>query len=220
MCDSLKQIAIKCPKLKRIIMNSIIVLKKISDLKQLFKLLKAFPSLKRLHINLMNKTDLQTNQWFSFELFNGFPQQLTHLYLCLCESPLNESILKDIDIYLPKLKYLEIRSPFTTDSRGMTQIIDILSRLSSLQTIRMRFSREVFYRPMEAMLIVKHTCFTPHMTHLTLSPIKPNPKLKCQQFTNPFVLNSQKSFVSHISGKFPKPELTFKRPNILNSHFS
>ena len=52
MCYSLKQIAIKCPKLKRIVFSSLIVLRNSSDVKQLFQLLKAFPALKRLNISL------------------------------------------------------------------------------------------------------------------------------------------------------------------------
>ena len=145
MCDSLNQIAIKCPKLKRIVFYSIIVLRNSSDMKQLFQQLKAFPSLKRLDIFLgkWDETDLQsTHQWFSFELFKGFPQQLTHLSLGFedFEESLNESVLKDIDIYLPKLQYLYINSKIITDKEGMTQMVDILSRLSRLQSIYLRLN--------------------------------------------------------------------------------
>ena len=156
MCYSLKQIAIKCPKIKRIVLNSTIVLKNISEAKQLFQVLKAFPSLKRLYIILMDRTGLQTtNDWFSFELFNGFPQQFTHLSLGFCEKPLNESVLKDIDIYLPKLQYLHICGPLMTDTKGLTQMADILSRLSSLQTIKLEFEEGVDYQPIKAMIIEK-----------------------------------------------------------------
>ena len=155
MCDSLKQIAIKCPKLKKIALNSIIVLKDISEVKQLFQLLKAFPALKRLYIMWRDATGLQSsNQWFSFELFEGFPQQLTHLFLVFYDKPLNESVLKDIDIYLPKLQELSFYS-LTTDLKGMTQMAHIMSRLSSLQTIKMWFKPEVDYQPMKALIIEK-----------------------------------------------------------------
>ena len=157
MCDSLKQIAIKCPKLKRLVLNnSIVSLRNISEVKQLFQTLKAFPSLKRLYIILMDRTGLQTtNDWFSFELFKGFPQQLTHLSLGFCEKPINESILKDIDIYLPKLQYFVFHTPHKTDTKGMTQTADILSRLSSLQTIKLEFEEGVDYQPIKAMIIEK-----------------------------------------------------------------
>ena len=73
MCYSLKQIAIKCPKLKRFVLKPEIIFKNISESEQLFQLLKAFPSLKRLHITLEDRTGLQTtNNWFSFQLFEGF----------------------------------------------------------------------------------------------------------------------------------------------------
>ena len=125
-------------------------------MERLFQILKAFPSLKRLYIILFDRTGLQTvDQWFSFELFNGFPQQLTHLSLGFCEKPLNESVLKDIEIYLPKLQELCFHSPLKADPKGMTEMADILSRLSSLQTIRLRFDREVDYQPMEDMIIEK-----------------------------------------------------------------
>ena len=156
MCYSLKQIANKCPKLKRIVFHSQFILKDISEVKQLFQLLEAFPSLKRLDINFKDRTCFQTtNQWFSFELFKGFPQQLTHLDLRFCGHQTNASIHKDIDIYLPKLQYLSFHSPVKIDQKGMTQMATILSRLSRLQTIRVKFDREVDYQPMKAMIIEK-----------------------------------------------------------------
>ena len=65
MCDSLKQIAIKCPKLKKIVFYSSVVLKNISEVKQFFQQLKAFPALKRLDIGLNTETDLNNTEWFS-----------------------------------------------------------------------------------------------------------------------------------------------------------
>ena len=134
-------------------------------MEQLSLLLKAFPSLKRLDIDLKNKTDIRNNQRFSFELFKGFPKQLTHLTLSFGKKSilfrfkkdlvLNEKFLKDFDIYFPKLQYLEISRRFKTHSRGVTQMADILSRLSSLQTIKLRFNPEVDYQPIEDMIIEK-----------------------------------------------------------------
>ena len=155
MCDSLKQIAIKCPKLKKIKLFPDF-LKNISEVTQLFQLLKAFPALKRLNIGFSSETEftLDINQWFSFELFKELPK-ITHLSLNLNRKPINESILKDIDIYLPKLQYLQIKSYFLTEPKGMTQMADILSRLSSLQKIKLRFGPEIDYQPMEDMIIEK-----------------------------------------------------------------
>ena len=156
ICDSLKQIAIKCPKLKRIALDSIIILKNISEVKQLLQLLKAFPALKRLDIGLRIETDvcLDINQWFSFELFKELPK-ITHLDLNFYNQPLNGEKKKDIDIYLPKLQFLSIYSRLKLDMKGMTQMADNLSRLSSLQSIRLWFEHTVDYQPIEDMIIEK-----------------------------------------------------------------
>ena len=153
MCDLLKQIAIKCVKLKSLVLDSKIILKNISEVKQLFQILKAFPALKRLNFGLDTGTDI--NQWFSFELFKDFPQQLTHLSLNLFNRPLNESLIKGIDIYLPKIQDLYIWCPLKTNTEGLTQMADILSRLSGLQTFVLWCDPEVDHKPMEDMIIEK-----------------------------------------------------------------
>ena len=156
MCDPLKKIAIKCPKLKRLVLaDSTIVLKKTSEAKHFFQLLKAFPALKRLKMVLKDETDLQsTDQWFSFALFKGMPK-ITHLSLWFPYKSLKESALKEIDINLPNLQYLQIRSVIDTTPEGVQQMAEILSRLSSLQTIILWFKHEVNYQPMKAMIIKK-----------------------------------------------------------------
>ena len=154
MCDSLEQIAIKCPKLKKIICDSTIVLKNISEVKQLFHRLKAFPSLTRLDIVLNTKINLDMNKWFSFELFKEMPK-ITHLFLDFHGKQLNESILKEIDIYLPKLQYIFICDPFITDTKGVKQMAEILSRLSNLQTIILWFKPGVDYQPIGDMILEK-----------------------------------------------------------------
>ena len=156
MCDSLKQIAIKCPKLETIEFYSTIRLKNISEVKQLFILLTTFPSLKRLKICLKYETflNLDIHQWFSFDLFKELPK-ITHLSLRFYGKRVNESVLKDIDIYLPNLQYLEIISSFKGTPEGLTQMTDILSRLSRLQTIKVRFHNQVDYKPIRAMFIEK-----------------------------------------------------------------
>ena len=135
--NSLEQMAKKFPNLKKIDFIFGIILEKISDFEELMSSLKAFPHLKRLDIGLILKTGLAFDKIFSFK---HFPQQLTHLSLDFMEHPINASVLKEIDIYLPKLQYLFIRPKILTDEEGMTQMSDILSRLSFLQTIDLRLN--------------------------------------------------------------------------------
>ena len=95
----LKQMAKKCPNLKKIEINYQIFLEEISDFEQLMSSLKAFPHLKRLDINLEFMSGL------GFVSFKCFPQQLTHLSLGFNGKQLNVSILNDIVINLTKLQY-------------------------------------------------------------------------------------------------------------------
>ena len=119
-----------------------------SDIKQLLTQLKAFRALKRLNFGLFfddneeeddEDVDIDVNHFFSLELFKGF-SNITHFSFG-SESPefLKESILNDIDINLPKLQYLEIKDQFDTTPEEVTQMADILSRLSRLQTIQLCF---------------------------------------------------------------------------------
>ena len=127
----LKQMAKKCPNLKRIQISYQIFLEEISDFEKLMSSLKIFPHLQRLDINL------EFSPGLGFISFKSFPQQLTHLSLGFNGKQLNVSILNDIVINLTKLQYLEIKPKILTDEEGVTQIADILSRLSSLQTINL-----------------------------------------------------------------------------------
>ena len=131
--NCLKQIAKKWPNLKRIELFNI-VLEHISDFEQLMSLLKAFPHLKRLDISLEPNSGLEFDKIFSFE---NFPQELTHLTLNFNGKALNVFHLRDIDIYLPKLQYLHIRSKIITNEVGVTYMAGILCRLSFLQTIKL-----------------------------------------------------------------------------------
>ena len=80
---------------------------------------------------------------FPFEMFKDFPN-LTHLSLSFHyrHNWIRTHILKDIDIYLPKLKYLKFKNYFRTDQKGVDQMVDILSRLSKLETIDLSVSNE------------------------------------------------------------------------------
>ena len=147
----LKQMANNCQNLKSIECNFNI--EQNSDIRQLLSQMITFPALKRLKLRF----DLIYNEGedniefsvFSFELFKGF-SNITHLSLYINRRlTLKESILKDIDINLPNLQYLEIDYPFDTTPEGVTQMADILSRLSRLQTIRFIFFFGINFKPFE-----------------------------------------------------------------------
>ena len=132
--DSLKQLSNKFPKLKSIQIGFVSV----KDLRQHLCPLKAFPELKRLDLVLaflkpQNKCE------FSFQAFREL-SNITHLTLEFKVNQLNEKILTNIDIYLPKLQYLSIKCRIFTDEKGMTQMAVFLSRLSSLRTIVLRLN--------------------------------------------------------------------------------
>ena len=92
--------------------------------------------------------DIDINQLFSFESFKDL-EIITHLRLCFSCEQLNESIFKDIDIYLPKLQYLEIWNQFNTTPEGVSQMAKTLSRLSRLQKIQLYFKSEVNFKSIE-----------------------------------------------------------------------
>ena len=154
----LKQMANICRNLRSIDCRYILDVQN-SDIRQLLFQLKAFP-LKRLNLDLIFISDkssdsIDVNQLFSFELFEGF-ENITHLRLHFHWRPiLKESILKDIDIYLPKLQYLEIKYRFDATPEVVTQMVDILSRLSRLQTIHLVFKSGVDFKPIEEQITKK-----------------------------------------------------------------
>ena len=109
-----------------------------SDLRQILPQLKAFPALKRLKISDYTYGNL--NELFSFEAFEGL-SNITHLTLRF-DGMIKETILKDIDINLPNLKYLKFENIFEVSPEGVTQMADILSRLSRLQTLNLKIKRK------------------------------------------------------------------------------
>ena len=142
--NCLKQMEKKFPNLKSIKFCygiQFVFLKNTSGFEQLMSSLKAFPHLKRLQIRLNFMADLDFEKNFSF---NYFPQELTHLRIAFFRQKLNVLFLNDIDIYLPKLQFLSILSPMTTDKEEeVTQMADILSRLSRLQKILLWFNTKI-----------------------------------------------------------------------------
>ena len=164
-CGLLEQMANNCQNLKSIDCRYN-VNDPNSDIRQFFSLLKAFP-LKRLNLSLslVSKLDvdgefeyIDVNQLFSFELFRGL-SNISHLSLCFDLRQalliLKESILKDIDINLPKLQYLQIEYGFDTTQEGVTQMAHILSRLSRLETLKLKFKSRVDYKPIEEQITKK-----------------------------------------------------------------
>ena len=149
-CDLLKQMANNCRNLKSIGFRF-----NINDqnphIRQLLSLLRAFP-LKRLDIIFVGN-DIDVNQLFSFELFKGF-ENITHLSVYFNQI-LNESILKEIDINLPKLQYLEITYEFDTTPEAVIKIADILSRLSRLERLKLWFESGVDFKPIKKQIVKK-----------------------------------------------------------------
>ena len=169
-CDLLIQMANICQNLKSIECRLNIELK--SVIRQLFSQLKAFPALKRLNlclnfiiyeadeddIDMWLYSDIQpndVNHLFSFELFRGL-SNITHLTLSFdSRQYLKELILKDIDINLPKLQYLKIEDQFDTTPEGVQQMADIVSRLSRLQKIQLKFKTPIDYKRFEEQITEK-----------------------------------------------------------------
>ena len=152
-CDLLKQMGNICQNLKSID-SCFVINDKNSNIRQFLSQLKTFPALKRLKLWLHfivdeDEDNIDVNQLFSFELFKGF-ENITHLTLRFVRTQtLNESILKDIDINLPNLQYLEIEYRFLTTSEGLTEMADILSRLSRLEILKLEFISGVDFQPIE-----------------------------------------------------------------------
>ena len=148
-CDSFKRMGYKCKNLKDIECKFDICSVN-SNLGLLLSSFMSFPALKRLYLSFfINKDeDFDINQIFSFEAFKGL-SNITHLTLHSSER-LKANILTDIDINLPKLQYLNIITTFDVNPIEVTQMADILSRLSRLQTLKLHFKeRKVYYKDIE-----------------------------------------------------------------------
>ena len=149
-CGLLKQMANNCLNLKSL--NCNFTIDQNSDIRQLLSQWKAFPALRNWNLFLLfgineGEDNINVNQLFSFELFKVFTN-VTHLRLQFeDEITLKESTLKEIDINLPNLQYLEIKNKFNTTPEDVTQMGDILSRLSRLETLKLKFKSGVDFKP-------------------------------------------------------------------------
>ena len=152
-CDSLKRMANKCQKLKSIKCEFHITTETREllshSLRQRLSSLTTFPSLKRLNLWFIfhdEEDEFCINEFFSFEAFKGL-SNITHLTLRFDEYwDQNENfanILTDIDINLPNLQYFEFKNEITATEEDVTQMADILSRLSRLQTLKLEFSEGI-----------------------------------------------------------------------------
>ena len=133
-----------------------------SDLRLLLPELKAFPALKRLDLGtdihywriegtLFGYEGFDFSKLFTLEAFKGL-SNITHLTLGFnlhkySYERLNEKVLKHIDINLPNLQYLEITDTFKTSSKRAKRMADILSRLSRLETLKLKFKTGFDLRP-------------------------------------------------------------------------
>ena len=137
-CDSLKRMANKCQKLKSF--ECSLCMTENSDLIQMLSSIKAFPALKRLNLNLKEYFRKKVvKDSFSFEAFKGL-SNITHLTLNFNFVKFKEMTFKDIDINLPNLQYLLIYIEFDSNREEVTEMADILSRLSKLKTLKLRIS--------------------------------------------------------------------------------
>ena len=147
-CDSLKQISNKCHKIKSIECKFEINSENSLNT-QLFSTFVAFPSLKRLRLKFYFdfNVNLDINELFPFEAFK-YLSNITHLTLQFSHY-FSFKFFKDIDINLLKLQYLEIDAEIKANPEEVTQMADILSRLSRLQTLKLVFNKEVNYEEIE-----------------------------------------------------------------------
>ena len=157
-CDLLKQMANNCQKLKSI--DCRLNFETNSNIKQLLSQLKVFSALKRLNLWFIFKEnedydviDGPKKQLFSFELFKGF-SNITHLALNFGQIFV-EFHFKEIDINLPKLQYLEINNYFHKTREGVKEMADILSRLSRLETLKLKLEFGVDFKPIEEQITEK-----------------------------------------------------------------
>ena len=140
-CDSLKRMANKSQKLKRFAVN--LYMTENSDIRLILSSIKAFPALKRLCFRLYTiDNNIVFSDKFTFELFKGL-SNLSHLTLCFNYSDYFLIELKDIDINLPNLQYLVLENMINLNGEEVTQMADILSRLSKLKTIKLQMDSEL-----------------------------------------------------------------------------
>ena len=175
------------------------------DLRQLLPALKAFPALKRLKL----WTDIpewdnyfEIHGWFdfsrlfSFELFEGL-SNITHLTLdvSLCEcsaETLNERFLEHIDTFLPDLQYLEICDIFETIFGEEEGVAETLSRLSRLETLKLRFISGADFKPFEDKIIEK----CEKIKEIEIESYSDNPYLNFEYYEQEYIYDPDDNYDS------------------------
>ena len=142
MAEKMTQLALNCKQLKSIECPIVLRISKFTTIQELLSPLRQFKQLRRLKLNFIGDNHNFENslKLFSFEAFEGF-EDLTHLTVCMPNNSksFTESILKDIDINLPKLHSLSL--DFVVKATKWTA--DILCLLSRLQTIEFNNDNEL-----------------------------------------------------------------------------
>ena len=140
------QIAINCKQIKSLRL----LLKDNKNMRingETLSILKQFNRLKRLQL-FIESSQMASNLIHDFN--NSF-RGLTHLTICDTSYnaiALNETLLTNIDINLPKLKYLKINCPFT----GNEETGRVLGSLSCLEEIELKIKNEEIIPEIERQL--------------------------------------------------------------------
>ena len=155
-----KQIAIKCKQIKSL-KHYIEVNESLRLNEEMLSILKQFKRLKRLDLQLyFEDFDGSVEDLHPFEELKGL-EGLTHFSIDInfikegvhaietSNKTFNETLLIDIDNNLPKLQYLWIECPFIA-SEWTSQV---LSRLSSLETIKLKIRNREIRPQIERQLI-------------------------------------------------------------------
>ena len=131
-------------------------MKEFSDLRQHLSPLKAFSDLKRIDLRLkfLQQHHENDHDMFSLKPFEEL-SNITHLKVSFEVKQLNEKIMTDIDIHLPKLQYLFIRPQIISNEEGVKQMVESLRKLSSLQTIDLRLIYEHISELFKAKIVEK-----------------------------------------------------------------
>ena len=136
---NLRQLSDKCLKIKSLCLCSSVYrynnIESLDQLKSLMTEVNKFKALERLGFRL-NLEDYEHLKLFE-EYFNGL-QSLTHLTI-IYNNRMAKDLLKDIDIYLPKLRVLCVTyAPIEVSE----QTVNSLARLSRLESLRFNVNNE------------------------------------------------------------------------------
>ena len=155
--DSFKHLSTDCPKLKTI--ECYFSFTKTSEIYEINSILKAFPELKRLDLQLRYTGNHCLIRRVFFEVLKGL-SNITHLAIgWYCGRNLvhfNHNFLEE-NVFSPQLRYLGIENKLETE--GEKELPDILSRLSRLESIKIDVKNSVFdYKPQQIEEEIRKKC--------------------------------------------------------------